>query len=230
MGITTNDMTFHYLYKKHPNILKMVNDIDFSLDSPYKAEHDNNRGAALYDSVINAVKRCVAFGIKCSIITCGMRRNLTKQYIDDYLSIVAALGCELRINMLKPVEGALMAEMPSREQFYNAFRCLISNTECITLGESCIASLAGQGSAGCPCGRYSFRINAKTKNGTVPISPCVYLHDFRSGDLETGDSGYHSGRRVYGIVKKNRQFAHRMSGMPFKRQMSGRLRCQSIFS
>lgn len=184
-GFTTNGITFNYLYKNHLDILSSVNDIDFSLDSPYRCEHDGNRRAKLYDIVIDGIEQANELGIDCSIITVGFRTTFNQRYLSAFLQLTKLLETEFRINTLKPVEEILQSEMPSCEQFYNGFAYLLKSTACVTLGESCLTALTGAGSQGCPCGHYSFRINAKTTDGRVPISPCVYAHDFRTGDLLT---------------------------------------------
>jgi radical SAM protein with 4Fe4S-binding SPASM domain len=43
------------------------------------------------------------------------------------------------------------------------------------------------GAKGCPCGRTSFRIHSIRPDGTIPVSPCVYLHDYKGGDLATDE-------------------------------------------
>jgi radical SAM protein with 4Fe4S-binding SPASM domain len=77
--------------------------------------------------------------------------------------------------------------MPSPEQFYEGFAFLMNNSHCITLGESCLTAFTEAGTAGCPCGTSSFRINAKTRDGRIPINPCVYAHEYKAGDLLTDD-------------------------------------------
>ena len=37
------------------------------------------------------------------------------------------------------------------------------------------------------CGIYSMRINSITPDGKIPVSPCVYMHDYRVGDLLKDD-------------------------------------------
>ena len=97
------------------------------------------------------------------------------------------MDCEFRVNILKPVEPDLIDDMPEVKDFYDGFEYLLNHTDGVVLGESCIASLMDNGSKGCPCGKYSFRINSKDKRGRISISPCVYLHDFRVGDLLSED-------------------------------------------
>jgi radical SAM protein with 4Fe4S-binding SPASM domain len=187
VGLTTNGVSFNFLDAHNPEELCMLNDVDFSLDSPVKDEHDINRGAKLYGLVTDAIARANELGIACSIITCGMRKNFTLDYLSGFLALANSLGCEFRVNTLKPVEPALVLEMPDPDQFYEAFGFLMENSHCITLGESCITAFTGTGHEGCPCGSSSFRICGKTEAATIPITPCVYLTEFSCGDLLTDD-------------------------------------------
>lgn len=187
VGLTTNGISFSYLDQHYPEVLRMVNDIDFSLDSPFQCEHDLNRGVALFKTVIKAIKRSLELNIDCSVIACGMKQNFTQEYLSAYMTLTKILKSEFRINTLKPVEPALIDEMPTMEQFYDGFSFLMNNSHCITLGESCLTAFTQAGSKGCPCGTSSFRINAKTVDGKVPINPCVYMHEFKTGDLLKDD-------------------------------------------
>lgn len=215
VGLTTNGVSFTWMDTHHHDELMMINDIDFSLDSPYEAEHDLNRGSKLYQLVIGAVQRARALGIDCSVIACGMKENFTPEYLAAWLALTKMLDCELRINTLKPIEPSLLAQMPDAAQFYDGFAFLMNNTHCVTLGESCVTAFTETGSTGCPCGTSSFRINAKTADGRVPISPCVYMHDLKAGDLLQDD--------IRDIVQSEqfRSFAARRNEIPAACKSSG---------
>lgn len=208
VGLTTNGASFTYLDNHHQEELLMINDIDFSLDSPFEEEHDLNRGNKLYKLTLEAIRRSLELGIDCSVITCGMRRNFNKDYLSSFLALTQLLGSEFRINTLKPVEPTLTDEMPSAEQFYEGFSFLMKNSHCITLGESCLTAFTEAGTKGCPCGTSSFRINAKTKDGEIPINPCVYSHEYKSGDLLRDD--------IFDIIKSPQftAFANRRRNIP----------------
>jgi radical SAM protein with 4Fe4S-binding SPASM domain len=112
-----------------------------------------------------------------------MHGNFSTESLEKFLFLSHHLGCEFRVNTLKPVSPDLMQAMPTAEQYYSGFAYLLRNTKCVTLGESCIGAVAGTGSQGCPCGTSSFRINGKTADGQISINPCVYMHEFMVGDL-----------------------------------------------
>lgn len=187
VGLTTNGISFSYLDKNHPEILGMINDLDFSLDSPFQAEHDQNRGQTLFDLVVKNVKRAKELEIPRSIVTCGMQWNFNQHHLAEFLSLTETLDCEFRVNSLKPVNHAMMPLMPSPKQFFQGFEFLLKNASTLVMGESCISALVKKGSIGCPCGTSSFRIHAKDKKKGVSITPCVYLHAFQTGDLLTRD-------------------------------------------
>lgn len=215
VGLTTNGASFIYLDNNHREELLMINDIDFSLDSPFEEEHDLNRGNKLYKLTLKAIQRSLELGIDCSVITCGMRKNFNKDYLSAFLALTKLLGSEFRINTLKPVEPELIPEMPSTEQFYEGFSFLMNNTHCITLGESCLTAFTEAGTEGCPCGTSSFRINAKTKEGKIPINPCVYSHEYKAGDLLTDD--------IFDIITSPQfeAFANRRKNIPRACRESG---------
>jgi radical SAM protein with 4Fe4S-binding SPASM domain len=187
VGLTTNGVTFRELRQHHPEALAWLNDVDFSLDWPAREEHDAARGAPLFDLVVDSIRRCGELGLPCSITVCATRENFTAPTIAGFLDLAGRLGCELRVNMLKPVEPYLLARMPTRDQFYAGFAQLMAATDCLTQAEGCLTAFTASGAAGCPCGLRSFRINGKTAAGTVPVGPCIYAHAFRDGDLLTQD-------------------------------------------
>ncbi len=187
VGITTNGVTFRYLAEHHPDELRLVNDIDFSLDSPYRSDHDGHRCARLFGLVVESIQQCHAIGIDCSITACATRDSFQPRIITGFLDLAALLGCELRVNALKPVDPSLLPLMPTRDAFFHGFAQLMAHTDCITLGESCLTAFTGTGGRGCPCGISSFRVNGKTAEGTVPVGPCIYVHEFRGGDILAQD-------------------------------------------
>ena len=89
----------------------------------------------------------------------------------------------VRINPLKPVQREHMASLPTPRMFYEGFSKLMNACEQVDLGEPLLATAAAHPGKGCPCGRTSFRIHSITPDGKVPVSPCVYLHDYKVGDL-----------------------------------------------
>ncbi len=187
VGLTTSGISLIKLEQYHPEAVRLLNDIDISLDSPFSEEHNRNRGASLYDLALRALEICQAHRIDHTIIMCAMKWNFTEQHIDKILEIARVYGAHIRINPLKPVEKQHMGSQVDPELFYRSFSRLMNACHQVDLGEPLLASATGHPGSGCPCGRTSFRIHSITPEGRIPVSPCVYLHEYKVGDLLTDD-------------------------------------------
>ncbi|MGH3569494.1 MAG: radical SAM protein [Pseudonocardia sp.] len=188
VGLTTSGITLLHLQRDHPAAFAKLNDVDVSLDSPYPDEHNRNRGAKLFNQVLGALELCQNAGIDHSIITCAMNWNFTPDRIDALIDLARRYDAHVRINPIKPVEPAHMDSALPAEQYYAGFSQLLAACDPIDLGEPPIAAVSSYaGAQGCPCGRTSFRIHSITPDGRIPVSPCVYLHDYKTGNLITDD-------------------------------------------
>ena len=58
VGITTSGISLLYLYEYHREIFNLINDFDISLDSPFENEHNENRGAPIYQDAIKCLEIC----------------------------------------------------------------------------------------------------------------------------------------------------------------------------
>lgn len=172
------------MYSHHFGTLALLNDVDISLDSPFEAEHNENRGAQLFGQAMLALKRCREMGISNTIVMCGMNWNLTPKHLDALVGLAKRCESNVRINFMRPTDDQCLGMFPSSQQYYEAIAHLASNCKLLCLGEPTAGALKEAG-AGCPCGVSSLRINAITHDGKIPVSPCVYMHDFRTGDLLT---------------------------------------------
>jgi radical SAM protein with 4Fe4S-binding SPASM domain len=188
VGLTTAGITLTYLDQHHPGIVSLINDVDISLDSPYEIEHNQNRGANLFPVVLDALSVAQRRGIPRTIVMCGMSWNFTPDHLADVVRLARRYDAFVRINTLKPVEPShTAAELPP-SRFYEGFRQLMDLCDPVDLGEPPLAALLGSGEPkGCPCGRTSCRIHSITPQGRVPVSPCVYLHSYATGDLLADD-------------------------------------------
>lgn len=184
VGLTTSGISAIYLEEGHPEEFRMLHDLDVSLDSPYENEHNENRGAALYQQAIKALDLAQEYGIDRTIIMCGMNWNFTEDRIRALVEIGEKHNAFVRINTIKPVEPNHMELVISPEQFYRGFSLFMELCKPVDLGEPPLASVTNYEHAkGCPCGRTSFRIHSITPDGKIPVSPCVYLHDYKVGNL-----------------------------------------------
>ncbi len=183
-GITTNGFTAHYLHQNHYDAFMAINDWDFSLDSPIRELHNQNRNVRnAFEEVIRGIELCIKNDRPRSIVVAGMNWNIDPDNLAKFLELATRLDAELRINLLKPVEKHHFQLLPDIYQVYNAFNYLFENTDLITLSEPILAVQAGIAAQGCHCGIDSFRIQSKI-NGRVPVTPCIYV-DLDGGDLLT---------------------------------------------
>lgn len=188
VGLTTSGITLIHLERDHPKALARLNDVDVSFDSPYPDEHNANRGAKLYKQAIQALSICQDYEIPHSVIMCAMSWNFTEDRIDALVDLARSHDAHIRINPLKPVEPKHMDSALPAEQYYAGFSRLMAQCSPVDLGEPPLAAVTEfAGAAGCPCGRTSFRIHSITPDGRIPVSPCVYLHDYKVGNLVTDD-------------------------------------------
>jgi radical SAM protein with 4Fe4S-binding SPASM domain len=183
VGLTTSGITLLKLKQLYAEVIPLLNDIDVSLDSPYPAEHNENRGAALFGQAIKALEICEEYEIDHTVIMCAMTWNFTPAHIDAIVEIAKRHDAHIRINPLKPIEPSHLKSLPDTRMFYEGFGRLMAACEQVDLGEPLLAVATSHAGAGCPCGRTSFRIHSITPEGKVPVSPCVYVHDYKVGDL-----------------------------------------------
>lgn len=187
VGLTTAGISLIYLDRLYPDSIALLNDIDISLDSPFADEHDSNRGARLFHVALRALGICADYGLDRTIVVCGMNWNLSERHLDALVDMARSRGALLRINFMKPTEGRHMELVPDAETFYRVCHRLFTRCHVVEMGEPIGSAMSGESSRGCPCGTSSFRINSITPDGRVPVSPCVYAHDFKTGDLLVDD-------------------------------------------
>ncbi len=187
VGLTTSGISLIWLERDHPEAVGLLNDIDVSLDSPDPEEHNRNRGAALFPQAIQALEICRRRQIDHTVILCAMNWNFSPAHIDAIVEIARRYDAHIRINPLKPVERRHMSAALDARQFYEGFARLMRQCEQVDLGEPLLATVCDHPGKGCPCGRTSFRIHSITPDGRVPVSPCVYLHEYKTGNLLADD-------------------------------------------
>jgi radical SAM protein with 4Fe4S-binding SPASM domain len=187
VGLTTSGISLTYLETHYSRALQLLNDVDVSLDSPDAVEHNNNRGTSLFSQALAALDICRRYELDRSIIMCAMTWNFTASHIDRIVAMAKDVDAHIRINPLKPVERAHLDILPDIHMFYQGFARLLSQCTQVDLGEPLLATACSHPGKGCPCGRTSFRIHSITPDGRVPVSPCVYMHEYKVGDLLKDD-------------------------------------------
>ncbi|RRJ63385.1 radical SAM protein [Paenibacillus oralis] len=188
VGLTTSGITAMYLAKHHKEEFLLLNDVDISIDSPYPEEHNQNRGTDIFRDVLEALQLCRDHHKEFTLVMCAMNWNFTEDRIRALVELCTIYGCNVRINPIKPVETRHMKTALTAEQYYTGFSLLMELCESLDLTEPTLAAASNYTSSKrCPCGRKSFRIHSITPDGKIPISPCVYLHDFKVGNLLEDD-------------------------------------------
>jgi radical SAM protein with 4Fe4S-binding SPASM domain len=188
-GITTSGDTLLYLYSNQPDIFQKINDFDVSFDSPFKEEHNENRGDDLYDDAIKCLEICQKENKPHSVIMTGMNWNFTGQHLSALLKLCQKYDAFVRINTMKPLNKGQMKQMMNMQQFHDGFKFLFENCNTIENGETVLRTMSGtENTRRCPCGISSFRIHSITPQGQIFVSPCVYMHDYKSSlDLLKND-------------------------------------------
>ncbi|MFO0875961.1 MAG: radical SAM protein [Gemmataceae bacterium] len=188
VGLTTAGITLTYLEKHAPQTVALLNDIDVSLDSPYAEEHNRNRGTNLYGLALAALEIAQRRAIPHTIIMCGMAWNFTSRHLHELVELARRFEAHVRINPIKPVESGQVSVELSASQYFEGFRTLSDLCDAVDVGEPPLSAVFRLPEAkGCPCGRSSFRIHSITPTGEIPVSPCVYLHEYKFGNLLTDD-------------------------------------------
>lgn len=187
VGLTTAGVTMRELVKRFPKEALLLNDVDISIDSPYPDKHNENRGGNIFSMAIEAAEQCNELEIEHTLVMCGMNWNLDISELKSLVKLARETNSNLRINFLKPTKAEHLLTMPSVKQFYEAFKYLMSECKPLDLGEPLLSSIVRKESLGCPCGTKSFRIHSITPDGKIPVSPCVYMHQYRGGDLCVDD-------------------------------------------
>jgi radical SAM protein with 4Fe4S-binding SPASM domain len=181
VGLTTSGITLLHLYRDQRWAFDLLNDVDVSFDSPFEEQHNKNRGARLFHQAIEALRLCRDAGKPHTVIMAGMIWNFTPAHLTALVALAAEYRANVRINPVKPVEPQHMSIALSPAMYYAGFRLLMELCDPVDLGEPPIAAVTDYEHARrCPCGRTSFRIHSITPDGHVYVSPCVYLHDYKS--------------------------------------------------
>ncbi len=188
VGITTSGISLILIEKYEPSLFDSIDDIDISLDSPIAEEHNRNRGANLFETAIKALELCQKYKIPHSIVMCSMNWNFTIDRLKLLIGLCKKYDANIRFNFLKPVKKEHIDLIVPAKQFYDSMAYVLNNCAPIDATEPRLSLLNRDNLLKrCPCGRTSLRIHSITPEGIIPVSPCVYLHDFKVGNLLEDD-------------------------------------------
>lgn len=181
VGLTTSGISIIKLRELNQSALRKLNDVDVSFDSPFEHEHNRSRGAKIFKQAIQALETCVEYEIPRTCIMAAMNWNFSEDHIEGLCELARAHEANVRINPIKPTEPRHMKIALPAEDYFAGFRRLFELCDPLDLGEPPIAAVTNYSQARrCPCGRTSFRIHSITPGGKIFVSPCVYLHDYKS--------------------------------------------------
>ena len=165
-SLTSNGLSLGQLDEAR---LVRLHDVEVSFDFATRAELDAFRGRGAFDLALRAVERCVALGLKVTILAVLMRINWDR--LASVAKLAARLGASFRVNVFQPVHET--GHMPSWEQLWGGFRRLFGEAEVVTCTEPVVAALlparAGSAPRPCGCGRTSLRLLPGGE-----LLPCVY--------------------------------------------------------
>lgn len=188
VGVTTSGISLICIEKFCPDLFQYIDDVDISLDSPIEAEHNENRGSKLYPLAIEALKLCIKYQIPHSIVMCSMKWNFTEDRIKLLIDLCKKYDANIRFNFLKPVKKEHINEIIPAKQLYDVMSYVLQKTDIIDITEPRLSGITNNiNSKRCPCGRTSLRIHSITPDGKIPVSPCVYMHDYKVGNLLEDD-------------------------------------------
>jgi radical SAM protein with 4Fe4S-binding SPASM domain len=185
VGVTTNGTSALLLEELDAEACRLVHEWHVSIDSPFPEEHDRNRGGRYFELAMRALARLQEHGAHRTLIYTVMGCNSSDAHVEALFRLASSTGCDVRINTLKPTELEHRGLVPTPEQYFRFFREVARLSEPSVVGESTLAAMWGLPSEGCPCGTTSLRVHSITEQGTVPVSPCVFLHELKVGDLLT---------------------------------------------
>ena len=167
-SVTTNGTTVKQL---SDDVLKLFNDIDFSMDFPTKELNDNWRWHGAFDTVMNGISRCEKLGVQTSLTACLM--NINHRHLGELARLAGDMGINLRINVYKSVNSEKFK--PDYDEFWYAVAEMADNAYFTACSEPIVCAAIGMNNdnhVGSPCGHNSIRIHP---DGSVV--PCVYMKD-----------------------------------------------------
>ncbi len=111
----------------------------------------------------------------------GMNWNFTPKHLKALVDLCKKYDANVRINVIKPFNKEHYKKILTPKQFYEGFKYLMELCDSIDIGETLLRTKTSLEHKGrCPCGVTSFRIHSITPTGEIYVSPCVYLHDYKS--------------------------------------------------
>ena len=147
-------------------LLRRFHDVELSVDFATPEEQDAFRGTGNWDCVMRAAERCQGLGIEVTLLATAM--NINYDQMDRLVDVARQVGANLRVNVYQPVGQTQF--MMSYEQFWEAFRRLLTAGRLLSTSEPIVHAMLGLADLpGSPCGRHSIRFTPQRH-----VTPCVY--------------------------------------------------------
>ncbi|MDD5438827.1 MAG: radical SAM protein [Candidatus Omnitrophica bacterium] len=162
------------------DVLRKFNDIDISLEFLDKKLQDDFRHGNSWDFVGKSIEKCKRLGVEFSIATALM--NVNYKEVPRLLEKAATEGCNLRLNVFKPVPKAGITKFAlTYEEFWEAIGLLFSHGRLISCSEPIVNAMLNIPPIvpQSPCGMSSIRVHP-----TGQVVPCVYWSE---GDVHIND-------------------------------------------
>ncbi|GAC1576117.1 MAG: hypothetical protein NVS3B20_07710 [Polyangiales bacterium] len=146
--------------------LRLMRDVEFSIDYPDEVSHDGARGPGNWALIAKEMARCTALGVSTTLVTVMMSTN------HRALPMLARLAGErsalLRVNVYQAVHTDQFSL--SFDQFWDGWRALLECADLIACGEPILRAMLGLPHvAGSGCGGETVRLTPKGA-----VVPCVY--------------------------------------------------------
>jgi radical SAM protein with 4Fe4S-binding SPASM domain len=166
VSVTTNGFSAKAL---DDHELRLLSDVEFSIDYPTEEAHDAARGAGNWALIEEQMARCRGLGIRATIVAVLMSTNY--RAMPSLARLAGAREALLRVNVYQAVRGNAFAL--SYDQFWEAWRSLLEAADLVTCGEPILRAMLDIPRApGAGCGVETVRV---TPRGAVV--PCVYGGD-----------------------------------------------------
>lgn len=184
VALVTSGPSAVMLNRIAPDTFASLEMVFASFDAPDARRHDANRGAALFKQATASIALAQAHSVDSSMLYCATSENFSRRDIQALTDLARKLQTRLRINTLKPSNPGLLPRVLSPEAFLAGFQQLTESCHTDLVDDPSLRHLLGLPSMGsCPCGTTTFRISHMREDGSLPVTPCIYVEAARSGDL-----------------------------------------------
>ena len=204
--IISSGFTINFLYKYKLEMLKKVKHIIISIDSPFELEHNNNRGAKLFDMAMESLRIAGELNIPKTILLVAMNWNFDEKHVEELINLCKRTNSFLRINIYKSERDHKFS--PEIGQLISSFKYLLDNSNTHIVTEPMLNQIFYNQKSYPFCGLNTFRINSITPDGKIPISKCIYKHSDRFGNIVEESLPYLYNNKITESVSPSENFCN----------------------